>query len=557
MKAFSMKIFLIAILWILQVMMLHAQNWQWSHHLGSDREERVKGVTDKYGNFYMAGDFDGYYFYSANQTLTRRGGAGLFLAKYDPQGNEEWIRQFDTYSSSNIPEHDGHIWNIITGEDGFVYLTGWFKEKKNFGSCTLNSHGGDMFLVKFAPDGSCRWAKSAYGAQDVNGNSMATDSLNNVYIFGANKSAAFFDTISVEAGGFLAKYDSTGEVLWARNIIPVSTLYSDKPPQVVFSGMTVSGGKLFAIGREYAYSITVDTATRNHPGMMGNALCCFDLDGNIQWLREGISIVTEGGNNLSADRQGNIYICGYFFESIDFNGTILNTEQYKSDYFVCKYGHNGDLVWADQCSASDDAKSYSVFSDSTGHIYLTGSFSGTARFGSDTVTSDSLLDMFLARYDPGGQCLGVVHFGNAEGQSVGQDVNGNPVVVGTFSKNIMIGQNTYNNFQTTPYTMDDIFIAKCGHIPGSVEPRYPEENQLLIYANPNEGKCTVTIPEEFLHEKQLTLQVFDFQGKLIEKTVLTLADGKIRLNLEAQSKGMYQVVVDNGRKRYTGKVVFE
>ncbi|MEI6436673.1 MAG: T9SS type A sorting domain-containing protein [Bacteroidota bacterium] len=60
----------------------------------------------------------------------------------------------------------------------------------------------------------------------------------------------------------------------------------------------------------------------------------------------------------------------------------------------------------------------------------------------------------------------------------------------------------------------------------------------------------------FLSERHV-FSVFDFQGKLIEKTVLALADGKIRLNLEAQAKGMYQVVVDNGRKSYVGKVVFE
>jgi hypothetical protein len=121
-----------------------------------------------------------------------------------------------------------------------------------------------------------------------------------------------------------------------------------------------------------------------------------------------------------------------------------------------------------------------------------------------------------------------------------------------FSGTTTVGHKTIES-----YGSSDFIFAKCSAITGVEEQKSNWQNKLLIYANPTTGKCTVTIPEEFLNEKQLTLQVFDFQGKLIEKTVLALADGKIRLNLEARAKGMYQVVLDNGRKSYTGKVVFE
>ncbi|MCX6278493.1 MAG: hypothetical protein NT004_10385 [Bacteroidetes bacterium] len=35
-----------AVMVFVNILPVSAQNWQWSHHLGSDREERVKGVTE-------------------------------------------------------------------------------------------------------------------------------------------------------------------------------------------------------------------------------------------------------------------------------------------------------------------------------------------------------------------------------------------------------------------------------------------------------------------------------------------------------------------------------
>ena len=82
-------------------------------------------------------------------------------------------------------------------------------------------------------------------------------------------------------------------------------------------------------------------------------------------------------------------------------------------------------------------------------------------------------------------------------------------------------------------------------------------NQLVIYANPDDGKCTVTIPDEFLHEQNLTLSIYDNSGKLIQQKRLTLNEGKIKLSLEEQTKGIYNVTLSNGRKNYNGKIVFE
>jgi len=65
------------------------------------------------------------------------------------------------------------------------------------------------------------------------------------------------------------------------------------------------------------------------------------------------------------------------------------------------------------------------------------------------------------------------------------------------------------------------------------------------------------IPYEFIPEKQITLLLFDSQGRLIQQApVDNKTDGKIKLNIEAQAKGMYNVILSNGKKSYSGKIIF-
>jgi hypothetical protein len=105
--------------------------------------------------------------------------------------------------------------------------------------------------------------------------------------------------------------------------------------------------------------------------------------------------------------------------------------------------------------------------------------------------------------------------------------------------------------------MKDIFIAKCTPIIGGEEEKSKPQNQLLIYANPNTGKCNITIPEEFNNEDNLILKIIDGNGKIIQQSRVEFAEGKIRLDIRAQAKGMYTAVLSNGKKSYSGKIVFE
>ncbi|MBL0342681.1 MAG: T9SS type A sorting domain-containing protein [Bacteroidetes bacterium] len=126
------------------------------------------------------------------------------------------------------------------------------------------------------------------------------------------------------------------------------------------------------------------------------------------------------------------------------------------------------------------------------------------------------------------------------------------VVAGTFNNTVTIGSNTF-----TSYGGRDVFLAKSDAIIGLEEPERIISNQLIIYANPNAGKCNITVPEEFVNESYLELTIFDNSGRTVQKKILEMNDGTIKVELEAQAKGVYSITLGNGKKVFAGKMVME
>ena len=65
------------------------------------------------------------------------------------------------------------------------------------------------------------------------------------------------------------------------------------------------------------------------------------------------------------------------------------------------------------------------------------------------------------------------------------------------------------------------------------------------------------MPDDFVNEKNLVLSIYDNTGKLIQQKTLEMDDGNIKLNLEQEAKGVYNIVLSNKKKSYNGKIVFE
>ena len=254
------------------------------------------------------------------------------------------------------------------------------------------------------------------------------------------------------------------------------------------------------------------------------------------------------------DANNNIYAAGQFDDSLFINGDTL-TNSGRPDFIFAKFDSSFNIIWYKQSFATGPAGSNigSMKMDSQENIYVCGLFSGNATFGSFSINSSVSSDMFVALYTPNGDCIGVNHFGEAGSGLVNIDSNGDLFVSGYFFNTINVGSSTLTSYGGSL----DIFFAKSAPITNVSENERSIINILKIYANPNNGICNVTIPNEFKHEKKLLLSIFNQNGKLMQQTYILINSNDIRINLEEEAKGIYDISLSNGKRNYSGKIVFE
>jgi hypothetical protein len=89
-----------------------------------------------------------------------------------------------------------------------------------------------------------------------------------------------------------------------------------------------------------------------------------------------------------------------------------------------------------------------------------------------------------------------------------------------------------------------------------VEELRVESGALRVFPNPATGACSIDMPDEFLYERALTLSVYDASGRLVQQIVVDNGVETPQLRLGLEAKGVYFVVLSNGKKEYRGKVVF-
>jgi hypothetical protein len=108
---------------------------------------------------------------------------------------------------------------IATTARGDSYVTGLFAGTATFGQepnqTSLTAVGGaDIFVAKYAPDGTLLWATRAGGSSDDVGGGIATTARGDSYVTGLFEGTATFgqepnQTVLTAAGGvdiFVAKY---------------------------------------------------------------------------------------------------------------------------------------------------------------------------------------------------------------------------------------------------------------------------------------------------------------------------------------------------------------
>ena len=367
---------------------------------GTDYDIPFAVATDASGNVVVAGLFSSPVITFGSISLTNAGVQDAFVAKYDAAGNVMWAKRAGGADWDNARA-------VAVDGPGNIYLAGSFRSPSiTFGSITLtNTAAGmyDAFLVKYDSDGNVVWADATGGPGNNDPISLSTDPMGNVFITGNfSGSIMTFGPLTVTNHGlddlFIAKYDASGNVLWAKS-------EGGSREDWCYSVSADISGNAYITGMFRSETISFGTIFLNNSAgnyhSMDIYLAKFDGSGSVLWATGAGGFDNDMANSVVTDPGGNVFITGFFYSnSITFGSTTLVNTNTHSDMFLAKYNPAGSVLWALRSGGTDDDNGNSVARDATGSICMTGIFaSPVINFGSDTLINAGAGDLFLARLD--------------------------------------------------------------------------------------------------------------------------------------------------------------
>jgi hypothetical protein len=379
-----------------------------------------------------------------------------------------------------------------------------------------------MFVSKFTSAGNFVWAKSIGDSGSVYSNDIVLDTAGNIYIAGTFKGRADFDpgpavytvsNMSIYWDIFILKLDHTGDFIWAKRINNAfaGSLAIDNAGNVYTTG-SYSGPSDFDPG----------PAVYNLNGE-GGFISKLDENGNFVWAKSMTSNGSAGGNGISIDAGGNVYIGGAFLDSVDFNPPFqanLYSNGY-TDMFVAKYNQPTGCAAAFTVYADTIPHNWIALNQSTGAAPLSYSWSWGDSSVSTGVTPSHIYNT------PGyyNICLNIT------------DANG---CISTYCDS-----STYLFKGTGANTMVTINV-----FPTNVTDLAANENKLRVYPNPARSNFTIDFGEQTAYAEIILYNIF---GQEINKKIVKDTE-VLNFNIEGEN-GIYFVKINSTAENRTIKIV--
>ncbi len=535
-----------------------SQNFQWVVGIGGMESDAANAVaTDAAGNVYIAGVFsDTVDFDPGPGTVTliaSSEGIG-FIQKLNPDGNLLWVKQITSTNASQC--------EFITLDDaGNIYVVGTFKGTADLdpgaGTTSVSSTGtsANLYVLKLNNSGDFVWGKIATGLGIIVPRSLAIDAAGNVFATGNFEEEADFDpgsgtaviTASGLRDGFVLKYDASGAFQWVKQLESTSVI-EGKSMALDVSGNLYLTGKFWDVAD---FDPGAGTHNLTSAGADDTFLLKLDAAGNFSWVKQFGGTGYEYGWALDISPAGNIYICGNFQETVDFDpgaGVFELTSAGMDDVFVLKLDLSGNLIWVKGVGGVNPDGSYYLTVDDLEQVYVTGSYSSTVDFDPGPGVTELPLtganSAFVLKLDAAGDfqwAKAVAGMAIDLGLGLAVHWSGSLYIVGLFAETA--------DFDPGPGVANlsamsfDGYVLKLdvGTVSSTLNPG--EVSKLIVYPNPTENVVTVTGQD--LLDSAMT--IYDISGRDVTHLVPMLQGGnqEMKLDLSRLLSGVYTVKTKN------------
>lgn len=384
----SIRITLVLAATLLSFLQLHAQQWNWATSGGgtSNDDFCYAIATDSQGNVYYAGTTRGSNGQFACGPVSVGATTAAVVAKYSATGQCQWLRTI------TVPSFEARAYTIAIDAQDRIYVAGSYRGTATFSdSLILASYSSStsIFLARYDTAGTCLWARragGAYATSEARGIALSADG--GIFIIGrAGGNPVQAGTLQIPNPGsirqvFLARYDSTGMVQWAR----IST-GTGSGSERSGRGISIQGNTLFVTGQANYASTTFDGLSLTSTSTSGNlyVLAC-DLQGNAQWARSYSGMANVEGTGIAADSLGNLFVAGSLWGSLYLPEDTLQSIGSNDDILLLGLDQAGNHRWGHSGGSTARDLAWSVTADGMGNAYMAMQFTNSMTLLGSTFT---------------------------------------------------------------------------------------------------------------------------------------------------------------------------
>jgi len=270
------------------------------------------------------------------------------------------------------------------------------------------------------------WARGIGASGSDGGYAIVGDAAGNTIVGGVFRGSMTIGTTQLPTLGgadwFLAKYGSTGNLLWVKSW--------GGPSEDLLDGLAVdANGDVIATGR-FSGTASFGGAPLVANGTVDMVVAKFNGgDGTPAWQAKNYGgAYDDAASAVAVDGANNVYFTGYFRGTVNFGGTSMSVPfDTDLDVFICKLNSAGVHQWSKHFTNSGNDRGYGIAADTAGDVAITRSFTNTIDFGGGPLTSaNGMTDLFVARFSTAGVLQWARNFGAPDGSDGGYGVAMDP-----------------------------------------------------------------------------------------------------------------------------------
>ncbi len=506
--------------------------------------------TDNNNNIFLTGSTNSTNnIASSGHQNTIGGNYDAFVAKFDTLGKRLWA----TYYGGILGESGS---GLSVDNEANIYLCGTTGSNNNIaykGFKDTLTGADEAFIVKFDSTGKRLWASYYGGSANETAEDIACDKFGNVYFVGSTKSSTgisingFQDTISGDYDAFIAKFDSSGNRIWA-------SYYGGTKAENANGISTDAFGNIYFCGETSSdYNIAYNGHLNSKPSGSAGYLSKFDSTGMRLWATYYLG----WSKSVAVDNNQNVYIGG-----VTGSNTGIAYKAYQdhlvggNDGYLAKFNPQGTRLWSTYFGGTNVETVRKIAINSNDDVVITGETSSRdniATIGYKSTFGGGSYDAFLSKFDSSGQLAWGTYYGGTSDDialSICVDKADKIFITGynpsTFLAAFADIESEFSNLNATKYCKDDTMLFTYKFTSNNFT-NFDSTNTFLVYLSDTAGVFKGTYGVEIYRTTfgMLNIAASDTIKFKFHPSSSQLYSNKYRIRLRSTSPALIWDLPDN------------